>query len=64
MALPLWLSHYGGAYEPLVISPATIDRLLSLLGVECGRLICGTKPGSILKKNRNEEEPGFLEQRR
>ena len=77
MALPLWLPHYGGAYEALEpeiyegllsISPATIDRLLSSSGVKCRRSMCGTKPGSILKKHIliktdqwNEEEPGFLE---
>lgn len=77
MALPLWLPHYGGAYEVLEpeiytgllsISPATIDRLLSSSGVKCRRSMCGTKPGSILKKHIliktdqwNEEEPGFLE---
>jgi hypothetical protein len=77
MALPLWLPHYGGAYEVLEpeiyagllsISPATIDRLLSSSGVKCRRSMCGTKPGSILKKHIliktdqwNEEKPGFLE---
>lgn len=77
MALPLWLPHYGGAYEALEpeiyagmlsISPATIDRLLSSSGVKCRRSMCGTKPGSILKKHIliktdqwNEEKPGFLE---
>ena len=77
MALPLWLPHYRGAYEALEaeiyagllsISPATIDRLLSSSGVKCRRKMCGTKPGSILKKHIliktdqwNEEQPGFLE---
>jgi hypothetical protein len=58
MALPLWLPHYGGAYEELdpviykgllSMSAATIDRLLAPSRVKCKRF-CGTKPGSILKK--------------
>ena len=77
MALPLWLPHYGGAYttlEPevyeglLSISAATIDRLLSSSGVKCKRSMCGTKPGSLLKKHIliktdqwDAEKPGFLE---
>lgn len=58
MALPLWLPHYGGDYgelDPAIdkgllsMSAATIDRLLASSRVKCKRF-CGTKPGSILKK--------------
>lgn len=77
MALPLWLPHYGVAYEVLdpavyegllSMSPATIDRLLTSSRVKCRRSMCGTKPGSILKKHIpiktdqwDAEKPGFLE---
>ena len=77
MALPLWLPHYGEAYEILdpevyaglmSISPATIDRLLASSRIKCKRSMCGTKPGSILKKHIpiktdqwDAEKPGFLE---
>ena len=77
MALPLWLPHYGGAYETLEpsiyegllsMSSATIDRLLASSRIKCRRSICGTKPGSILKKHIpiktdqwDAEKPGFLE---
>ena len=76
MALPLWLPHYGGAYgelDPatykglLSMSAATIDRLLAPSRVKCKRF-CGTKPGSILKKQIkiktdqwDEDRPGYLE---
>lgn len=76
MALPLWLPHYGGAYEELdptiykgllSISAATMDRLLTPSRVKCKRF-CGTKPGSILKKQIkiktdqwDEDRPGYLE---
>ena len=76
MALPLWLPHYGGAYgelEPAIykgllsMSAATIDRLLAPSRVKCKRF-CGTKPGSILKKQIkiktdqwDEDRPGYLE---
>lgn len=76
MALPLWLPHYGGTYEVLdpaiykgllSISAATIDRLLAPSRVKCKRF-CGTKPGSILKKQIkiktdqwDEDRPGYLE---
>jgi len=77
MALPLWLPHYGEAYETLdpaiyegllSISSATIDRLLTSSRIKCKRSMCGTKPGSILKKHIpiktdqwDAEKPGFLE---
>lgn len=76
MALPLWLPHYGGAYgelDPAIykgllsMSAATIDRLLAPSRVKCKRF-CGTKPGSILKKQIkiktdqwDEDRPGYLE---
>ena len=76
MALPLWLPHYGGAYGELdsaiyegllSMSAATIDRLLAPSRVKCKRF-CGTKPGSILKKQIkiktdqwDEDRPGYLE---
>ncbi len=76
MALPLWLPHYGETYgelEPevfkglLSMSAATIDRLLAPLRVKCKRF-CGTKPGSIIKKQIkiktdqwDEDRPGYLE---
>ena len=76
MALPLWLPHYGGAYEVLEpdiykgllsISAATIDRLLASSRIKCKRF-CGTKPGSLLKKQIkiktdqwDEDKPGYLE---
>ena len=77
MALPLWLPYYGGAYEVLEstiyegllsMSRATIDRLLTSSRVKYKRSMCGTKPGSILKKHIliktdqwDAEKPGFLE---
>lgn len=76
MALPLWLPHYGDAYEVLEptiykgllsMSAATIDRLLASSRVKCKRF-CGTKPGSLLKKQIkiktdqwDEDRPGYLE---
>ena len=77
MALPLWLPYYAGSYEilePVVyegllsMSAATIDRLLTSIRVTSKRSLCGTKPGSILKKHIpikteqwDAEKPGFLE---
>lgn len=77
MALPLWLPYYGEAYDVLELSiyegllsmsAATIDRLLTSSRVKCKRSMCGTKPGSILKKHIpiktdqwDAEKPGFLE---
>ena len=50
------------------MSSATIDRLLTSSRIKCKRSICGTKPGSILKKHIpikpdqwDAEKPGFLE---
>ena len=75
MALPLWLPYYGEAYDVLELSiyegllsmsAATIDRLLTSSRVKCKRSMCGTKPGSILKKHIpiktdqwDAEKPGF-----
>jgi len=77
MALALWLPYYGQAYEALDptvyegllrMSSATIDRLLASSRIKCKRSMCGTKPGSILKKHIpiktdqwDVEKPGFLE---
>lgn len=77
MALPLWLPYYGQAYERLehsvykgllAMSSSTIDRLLASSRIKCKRSMCGTKPGSILKKHIaiktdqwDVEKPGFLE---
>lgn len=51
----------------LSMSAATIDRLLAPSRVKCKRF-CGTKPGSILKKQIkiktdqwDEDRPGYLE---
>lgn len=77
MALPLWLPHYSKEYGQLnptvyhgllVMSAATIDRLLASSRVKCSRGLGGTKPGKILKKHIpiktdqwDEKKPGFLE---
>lgn len=76
--IPYWLPHYEsvyGAIEPdirsklLTISSPTIDRILAATKFQFktkGK--CGTKPGTLLKKQIpihnnywNEGEPGFLE---
>jgi|AntRauTorckE6833_2_1112554.scaffolds.fasta_scaffold29133_2 hypothetical protein len=77
MALPLWLPFYGDEYGHLdektyqgllSMSPSTIDRLLRPCKVKSKRSLCGTKPGSILKKHIpiqtdqwNEAVPGYVE---
>ena len=76
-ALPYWLSHYEKHYgiipeqvkeDLLVISAASIDRLLRPFRSGNRRRLSGTKPGSLLKKQIpiktdqwNEKTPGFVE---
>lgn len=57
-ALPLWLAHYSKHYpelseaihkQLLMMSPATIDRLLKPIKIKYGKGLSGTKPGSLLK---------------
>lgn len=77
-ALPLWLPFYDTVYEPLrpdikaqllVMSPATIDRLLKPVRARAGRKgLCGTRPGSLLKNqipirthHWDITQPGFME---
>jgi hypothetical protein len=76
--IPYWLSHYEALYGPiepdtrsklLTISSPTIDRILATTKFQFktkGK--CGTKPGTLLKRQIpihnnywNEGEPGFLE---
>ena len=75
-AMPLWLPHYErtNPLEPrlrqqlLTMSARTIDRLLKPLRSKFPKRMCGTKPGSLLKKHIpiktnqwNERVPGFVE---
>ena len=75
-ALPLWLPYYEKIHplkaetklQLLVISARTIDRLLKPLRNQYPKRICGTKPGSLLRKQIpiktnqwNESIPGFVE---
>lgn len=76
-AIPCWLPHYAKAYseleksvydELIKMSASTIDRLLKPLKAKHKRSWCGTKPGSILKKQIpvqteqwDVEKPGFIE---
>lgn len=76
-AMPIWLPFYESAYgkldkgvkeQLLAISEATIDRLLKPERDQIPKRICGTKPGSLLKKHIpiktdqwNEQQPGFVE---
>jgi hypothetical protein len=76
-AIPLWLPFYEKSYGPLeasakqqllLMSSATIDRLLALLRSRYPKRLGGTKPGSLLKKHIpiktnqwNEAVPGFVE---
>jgi hypothetical protein len=76
-ALPLWLPHYhkhygeseeGLSLQLLAMSAATLDRMLKPIKTSYGKGLCGTKPGSILKKQIpistnqwNTNEVGFLE---
>lgn len=75
-AIPLWLPFYEspGALNELVkqqlltISSATIDRLLMPSRIKFPKRMCGTKPGSLLKKHIpvktdqwDTHVPGFFE---
>lgn len=76
-ALPLWVEYYQsahGALKPeikaqlLCISANTIERLLKPEKVRLPKGLCGTRPGSLLKKQIpiktdqwNEGQPGFVE---
>ncbi len=75
--LPLWLGPYEAEYGPLEsamrekllkISAAQIDRLLAPKKIGCGKGLCGTKPGTLLKTqipirtdNWDINKPGYLE---
>jgi hypothetical protein len=77
-AIPLWLPFYEQEYgcldadikaKLLTISPSTIDRILKPVRVT-GKTkgLCGTKPGTLLKKqipikthNWDVSKPGFFE---
>ena len=74
-AIPIWLPFYEATYGPLSVdiknqllamSEATVDRLLKSVRAYVPKRLCGTKPGSLLKKHIpiktdqwNEREPGF-----
>jgi hypothetical protein len=76
-AMPLWLPFYDSTYgtldndvksQLLAMSSATIDRLLEPTRNQYPKRMCGTKPGSLLKKHIpistdqwNETRPGFFE---
>lgn len=75
-AIPLWLSHYEQMYglqqevkqKLLTISDRTIDRVLSPIKSKYQKKFCGTKPGSLLRKQIpiktnqwDEAIPGFVE---
>lgn len=76
-AMPIWLPFYESAYgelddgireQLLAMSEATIDRLLKPERDQIPKRLCGTKPGSLLKKHIpiktdqwNEKQPGFVE---
>src|SRR3990167_3891880 len=75
-AIPLWLPFYESSgtlsesakQQLLAISSATIDRLLIPSRIKFPKRMCGTKPGSLLKKHIpistdqwNESRPGFFE---
>ena len=76
-ALPIWLPYYEATYgalesdvkeQSLAMSDATIDRLLKPERDQIPKRLCGTKPGSLLKKHIpiktdqwNEQQPGFVE---
>jgi len=75
--IPLWLPFYGKNYgnlddqvksRLLAMSSASIDRMLQPIRNQCPKRLCGTKPGSLLKKHIpvktdqwNESQPGFFE---
>lgn len=76
-ALPLWLPHYERHFGKLLprqkklldkVSAATLDRLLSQLKARRQKGLCGTKPGTLLRRQIpiqgevwNESKVGFLE---
>ena len=77
-AIPLWLPFYETTYKPLsseiqhkllLISAASIDRLLKPVRIKYGRKgLSGTKPGTLLKNqipirthHWDISEPGFME---
>ena len=76
-ALPLWLPHYEAEHGALpkavrtgllAASASTLDRLLKTARVAHPKGLCGTKPGTLLKKQipiRCEHwdvtQPGFIE---
>lgn len=76
-AIPIWLPHYESFHEPLskevkeqllMMSAATIDRLLQPCRMRFPKRLCGTKPGSLLKQHIeiktnqwSEDRPGFME---
>jgi hypothetical protein len=76
-AIPLWLPYYESTYGSLSqkiiqelheISSATIDRILKPIRKIGRKGICGTKPGTIIKKqipiktdNWDVNKPGFME---
>jgi hypothetical protein len=76
-ALPLWLPHYEAEFGELVdadrqalltISASSLDRLLKPLRVSHPKGLCGTKPGTLLKRqipirceHWDVSQPGFME---
>ena len=76
-ALPLWLPHYGKHFNSLShrqrrdlkeVSAATADRMLAGFRRDELHGLCGTRPGSLLRKQIpiqgevwDEKRPGFLE---
>ncbi len=76
-ALALWLPHYARHYGPLLptqkkllrsISAATLDRLLADSKARAGGGLCGTRPGTLLRRQVpiqgevwDERRLGFLE---
>ena len=76
-AIPMWLPFYEQSFGPLtdeirslllMISRASLDRVLRPLRVRYCRGMCGTKPGSMLRNqipirtdNWDINRPGFME---
>ena len=76
-ALGLWLPHYERHYGKLLpsqkkllakVSAATLDRLLAGAKSQAVRGLCGTKPGTLLRRHIpiqgevwDERRPGFME---
>src|SRR3990167_9175876 len=59
-AIPIWLPFYEATYgtlnvdiknQLLAMSEATVDRLLKSVRAYVPKRLCGTKPGSLLKKH-------------